>query len=272
MTYVVAVSGGVDSIVLLDMMVRSKDASIVVAHFDHGIRDDSHEDADFVAAVAESYGLVFETRREELGANAGEALARARRYLFLREIAKKYDAELVTAHHADDMVETVAINLLRGTGWRGLAVLDSGDLRPLIKTQKKDILAYALQHNLEWREDSTNHSNRYLRNRVRPAVKALSTNSKNQLQLLRDEQIVIKNAIHDEVYKLFGDGPQYSRYVLTHVSRQVAIECLRVITNGSLTRPQLARLLLAIKTMPDGRTYEAGAGVVVRFDTRNFYL
>lgn len=272
MTYVVAVSGGVDSIVLLDMMARSEGRPIVVAHFDHGIRDDSHEDAAFVAAVAKAYGLVFETRREELGANAGEALARTRRYLFLREVAKKHNGELVTAHHADDMIETIAINFLRGTGWRGLAVLDSDARRPLMKMRKEDVVAYAQQHNLEWREDSTNQSDRYLRNRVRPAVRSLPADNRKQLQALRDRQVAIKRAIHDEVLALLGEGSGYSRYTLTHIPRQVALECLRVVTRGSLTRPQLTRLLLAVKTMPDGRIYEAGAGVVVRFDTRYFYL
>src|SRR5690554_6827257 len=103
MKYIVAVSGGVDSMVLLDMMHSRGDAEIIVAHFDHGIREDSAEDAEFVAKAAEGYGYLFESTREELGKNASEALAREKRYAFLRDLAKKYDAQIVTAHHLDDL-------------------------------------------------------------------------------------------------------------------------------------------------------------------------
>ena len=78
--YIVAVSGGVDSVALLDMLARLSDHELIVAHFDHGIRSDSAEDALFVSGLAEQYGLPFEMRREELGSNASEDLARTRRY------------------------------------------------------------------------------------------------------------------------------------------------------------------------------------------------
>src|SRR3989344_5293986 len=116
MNYIVAVSGGVDSVVLLDMLIKQKEHNLVVAHFDHGIRVDSDADARFVWELAKKYELSFEVRREELGDAASENTARSHRYAFLRDIAKKYSATIVTAHHADDVVETIAINLTRGTG------------------------------------------------------------------------------------------------------------------------------------------------------------
>ena len=97
--YVVAVSGGVDSVVLLDMMSRRGDVDAIVAHFDHGIRDDSLEDRLFVGELASAYGFPYEFKREELGSDASEDLARVQRYAFLREVAKKYDARIMTAHH-----------------------------------------------------------------------------------------------------------------------------------------------------------------------------
>ena len=114
-TYVVAVSGGVDSVVLLDVFSKIKHHTLVVAHFDHGIRTDSVHDARFVEALAKKHTLTFETLREELGADASEEKARDRRYAFLRSVAKKYDGRIVTAHHSDDAVETIAINMSRGT-------------------------------------------------------------------------------------------------------------------------------------------------------------
>src|SRR5690606_32014455 len=116
--HVLAMSGGVDSVVLLHQYWQEQGSEgLVVAHFDHGIRTDSSADARFVEALAASYGIKFESRREELGSSASEAWARERRYHFLREVADSHQAVLVTAHHGDDLIETIAINLSRGTGW-----------------------------------------------------------------------------------------------------------------------------------------------------------
>lgn len=271
-TYVVAVSGGVDSIALLDMLSKTTDHEIIVAHFDHGIRVDSAEDAAFVGALAAKYGLPFESRREELGPDASEEKARNRRYEFLRAVAKKHDARIVTAHHADDVVETVAINFHRGTGWRGLAVLDSDILRPLLLLSKADLIEYAQQRNLAWREDSTNASDAYLRNRLRHSTRVLDPEVKRELLALRSQQIESKRLIEQAVAELVGDGPAYSRYFFTHIPVVVAIECLRAITKGRLTRPQLERALLSIKTAGTKTSYQAGSGLTFDFTTRNFSL
>jgi tRNA(Ile)-lysidine synthase len=270
--YVVAVSGGVDSVVLLDHLMQHPEYELIVAHFDHGIRDDSHEDEAFVGSLARHYGLPYESRREDLGAQASEELARTRRYEFLREIARKYDAQLVTAHHADDAVETVAINLMRGTGWRGLAVLDSDILRPLLDMGKQEIITYAKAHNLTWHEDSTNSSDAYLRNRLRRKMIALTDEQKRQVLSLRAHQITSKKAIDEESKKLVGDGPTYSRHFFTHADTQSSIECLRLITKGRLTRPQLGRALLAIKTNRPGAVLEAGNSLRFGFTSRNFWV
>lgn len=272
MKYIVAVSGGVDSVVLLDVMQKVATDELIVAHFDHGIRDNSFEDMAFVASLANKYKLRFETKREELGKTASEALARERRYIFLRELATRYEAQIVTAHHLDDLVETVAINLKRGTGWRGLAALDSDISRPLIDTPKLQLIKYAVSNGLLWREDSTNGSDVYLRNKVRRNAISISHDSKRQLRALHSHQKQLKKEIEKESRQLVGDGPEYNRYFFTHAPKSAALECLRVITDGKLTRPQLARWLLAIKTATAGSVYEAGAGVKVHFSTRHFSL
>lgn len=272
MKYIVAVSGGVDSVVLLDMMTKVPGNELVVAHFDHGIRSDSAEDAQFVASLARKHNLVYSGKREELGKLAGEALARERRYAFLRELAEHHNAPIVTAHHLDDLVETVAINFQRGTGWRGLAALDSDVLRPLIDIPKEQLIRYAQANGLVWREDSTNSSDAYLRNRIRHKAVDISHDTKRQLRALHSQQKHLKKEIEAEVKKLMGDGPEYSRYTLTHMPHSSAMECLRLITRGALTRPQLERCLLAIKTAAAGSVYEAGSGVNVCFNTRHFSL
>src|SRR5687768_12752801 len=168
-TIIAAVSGGVDSVVMLHKQAQSNKKPIV-AHFDHGIREDSAADARFVEGLAQKYGLKFEVGKGELGANASEEKARRARHGFLRGLSKKYEGALIaTAHHQDDVTETAIINILRGTGRRGMSSLTESDiyLRPLINLNKQEIYKYALEHRLEWVEDETNQSDKYLRNRIR---------------------------------------------------------------------------------------------------------
>jgi tRNA(Ile)-lysidine synthase len=268
--YVVAVSGGVDSVVLLDILTKQPGVELIVAHFDHGIRTDSGIDAIFVAGLAKKYKLPFETKREDLGVDTSEDKARSRRYNFLRSVADKHNAKLITAHHSDDVVETIAINLSRGTGWRGLAVLDSDIVRLLTGLTKQDILEYARANNLEWREDSTNADDKYLRNRIRRKTNQLEDDKKRQLLALWSEQKSLKRKIKTEVEKLIGKGPEYSRYFFIHIDADTALECLRYIVDAKLTRPQMLKALHAIKVSQPGKMYKAGSGVEIHFSSRNF--
>jgi tRNA(Ile)-lysidine synthetase-like protein len=269
--YVVAVSGGVDSVVLLDKLSNRPGLKLIVAHFDHGIRADSALDARFVASLAKKYGLPFVTKREELGETTSEDLARTRRYAFLRSVALEYEAKLVTAHHADDVIETIAINFRRGTGWRGLAGLDAADIiRPLTNMTKAEIVNYATTHHLDWHEDSTNSNQKYLRNQLRPLVAVLDNETKQKLLEMWARQKMLKRQIDAEVSQLIGSGPSYGRYLFINVNFEIGMELLRLATKARLTRPQLLRALYMIKTARPGRTYQAGGGVEINFTTRNF--
>ncbi len=184
--YVVAVSGGVDSVVLLHKLMQqhklesvhrtalsNSSPEYIIAHFDHGIRVESSEDRKFVEKLANDYDLKFEYSEGNLGAKASEATARTARYKFLRSVAKKHKAEkIITAHHSDDLLETMVLNIIRGTGPRGLAPMKNNNdiLRPLINRTKDDLINYARENNLEWREDSTNNDEKYLRNYVRKNI------------------------------------------------------------------------------------------------------
>lgn len=269
MKYIIAVSGGVDSVVLLDMMTKHRDKNqLIVAHFDHGIRQESAADARFVEALASSYGLPFKTKREELGESASENLARDRRYAFLGALAKKHDAIIVTAHHQDDVIETVAINLIRGTGWRGLAVLsDEAKRRPLLSKRKSELYTYALTHQLEWIEDETNQSTRYLRNQIRHRLGGVTDQARQRLIALRSEQLLLTKLIKTEVRRR---NATRARYNIIMWPEPVALEVLRAQTNGRLTRPQLRSLYMAIKTARAGAKIEAGSGVTVTLGQRDF--
>lgn len=277
MRYLVAVSGGIDSVVLLDQLVAEGAHELVVAHFDHGIREDSADDARFVEGLAAQYGLSFVVRREELGRGASEELARRRRYGFLREMAQEHEAVIVTAHHADDVIETIAINIKRGTGWRGVAVMQtSGIVRPLLAMTKAEVRAYALEHQLEWVEDSTNASDKYLRNRLRHLFESQLTLAQKQSLLdVWQKQLELKTAIDDEL-AIFARQDEYSRYQLSFADDKSALELLRaavVVKAGvSPTRPQLERAILAVKTARPHSTFEIGAGVKLLFSVRSFVV
>lgn len=275
MKYLVAVSGGIDSVVLLDMLAKGGKNDLIVAHFDHGIREDSAADARFVEGLAKRYGLEYVTKREELGAGAGEALARKRRYAFLRSMANKYQAAIITAHHQDDIIESIAINLIRGTGWRGLAVFAAEDIgRPLLRFSKEDIRTYALANRLEWVEDSTNAEDTYLRNRLRRDIKSqLAGPQKERLIELWKRQTKVKEKIKREVTGLY-DEKAWSRYFMTMIDQVSARELLREAvkkkTGTTLTRPQAERALLAVKTARAGSVFEAGSGIKLRFTATTF--
>jgi len=258
--YIIAVSGGVDSMVLLDLLRKQHHLQLVVAHFDHGIRDDSAADAQFVQHEAEALGLEYITGRAELGLDTGEAVARSARYDFLRRAKAQYNAKaIITAHHADDVLETTIINIIRGTGWRGLASLRSSKeiLRPLLSVSKADIVAYAQTHQLGWREDSTNKDLRYLRNTVRlrllPRIAARDSAAIVTLRSLSHSQQQLRTEIEQSIGDLLAivaetkkDALHIRRADLVQLPTTVCLEILRAaaihVSDNSLERPMLRRM------------------------------
>lgn len=267
--YVVAVSGGVDSVVLLHALHRQFGHNLVVAHVDHGIRPESGEDAAFVRDLAAHYDVPFEMTQLRLGSGASEELARDRRYGFLREVAEKCDGHIVTAHHADDVVETIAINLLRGTGWRGLAVFGAHDIhRPMTVWFKHEIIEYAQKYKLQWREDATNASDVYLRNRVRRQAKDLSISVKLELLALWRRQHELKRDITDEARRQVS----FRRYPYIMMPSTAAVEVLTQTLDVPMTRPQLHRALLSIKAARPGSKYHLNKRDSLVFSSDEFQL
>ncbi|MEP6710306.1 MAG: tRNA lysidine(34) synthetase TilS [Candidatus Saccharibacteria bacterium] len=275
-TLVIAVSGGIDSVVLLDTLLKRGHHKLIVAHFDHGIRPESDADARFVRGLSEKHGLIFEAKREELGPNASEDTARIRRYEFLRDVAKKHSGVIATAHHLDDVIETIAINLHRGTGWRGLAVFGGGKIeRPLIDMTKKDIREYASKHDLEWVEDETNGTDAYLRNRLRSEINSkVSSVDKLRLVELWRAQLLTRRDLEAEAVKILQAATR-DRHFFTQIDEASGQELLWTLlneSNVSVLRSQRRRLLHAIKTAKPGSVLEVGSGVNVRFSARSFIV
>lgn len=253
-TLIVAVSGGVDSVVMLDRLIASDPRRLIVAHVDHGIREESGDDEAFVRMLADNYGCKFVSTRLHLGSDASEDRARQARFAWLESIRETYGAEAIaTAHHQDDILETIMINLTRGTGWRGLCSLreTSRRHRPLLGWNKAQIIDYAISHRLAWREDRTNDTLRYLRNRIRHLViPRLTAEARSGLLDLYDSQVKLRQEIDVEVAALglVGERSQVDRYSLIMVEENIAIELLRVWLGEPLEQTRLRDLLLFAKT------------------------
>lgn len=266
-TWIVAVSGGVDSAVLLDMLVEANSADMVVAHVDHGIRSDSQSDAALVKRQAEKYGLRYEVVELHLGADTSEEEARIARYEWLDGLREKYGATaVVTAHHQDDLIETIIINLQRGTGWRGLCSLRETEVRkrPMLILSKASIVSYAIERDLEWREDSTNDDLRYRRNYIRHGIMPrIDSKSRREFIKLYNAQLALRPEIENKVDSVSREatrGKGLSRYWLIMLPDTVALEVLRSAC-GSLVTQQLERLLLFAKTARVAAKHETGEGV-----------
>jgi len=184
-----AVSGGIDSMVLLDLMVKNQ-MNIAVAHCNFFLRGaESDFDQEFVSDYCEKnhislYIKQFDTKKyAETNKKSIQVAARELRYNWFFELKNKHNFDYIcTAHHLDDSVETFFINLLRGTGIDGLVGIGENEsiIRPLLDFSKTEIEKYASENNLKWREDSSNNSDKYERNNLRhnviPILKKLNPN------------------------------------------------------------------------------------------------
>ncbi|HSX16841.1 MAG TPA: tRNA lysidine(34) synthetase TilS [Patescibacteria group bacterium] len=257
--YVVAVSGGVDSMVLLDVLAKQPGLELIVAHFEHGVREDSMEDCRLVEAAAKQYKLPFIYEQGNLGPGISEAHARDARYTFLRKVLYEQGAQaIITAHHQDDMVETAILNLLRGTGRKGLSSLRSaGDIiRPLLHISKEQIRQYAVEHDIAWREDSTNQDEHYLRNYLRLRVLPAMTKAQRGALL---ESIQKGAVLNDKIDALLGGKIQTNQIdrhwfiMLPHVVAREAMAAWLRHHGAAFDRKAIDRLVVFAKTANAGK-------------------
>jgi tRNA(Ile)-lysidine synthetase-like protein len=261
--YVVAVSGGVDSVVLLHLLEHFPDVRLIVAHFDHGIRDDSAEDRRLVQSLARERNLPFVYHQGLLKPGVSEDAARRVRYEFLHHVRKASGAEaVITAHHQDDLLETAIMNMLRGTGRRGLSSLRSTDIvrRPLLGVPKDKLLRYAEREGLKWREDSTNADERYTRNYIRKHVlprfaesdrEALLAITRRVAELNDEIDRQAANYLHLQPARTALDRRSF--IMLPHaVAREIMAEWLLQNTNAEISKRMLERLVGASKVGRNG--------------------
>ncbi|WP_366183572.1 tRNA lysidine(34) synthetase TilS [Flavobacterium ovatum] len=207
-----ATSGGLDSMVMLDLFQKSGH-DIAIAHCNFQLRGlESFGDQNFIQEYADNSGVPIFVTQFDTTAFAKDfklstqVAARELRYNWFYELleTEEYDY-ILTAHHADDNLETFLINLSRGTGLEGLTGIPehNGDIvRPLLAFTRQDILEYAQSKNIAWREDSSNASDKYLRNKIRhdlvPLLKELNPQFMDTFQktqsYLQDASVMVEDA------------------------------------------------------------------------------
>lgn len=209
----VALSGGLDSVVLTNLC-HEIGLNIALAHCNFNLRaDESDADEDFVLQLAEDLELEifiesFETEKyAKKNKLSTQMAARELRYDWFFELANQLDFDyILTAHHADDNLETFLINLTRGTGLEGLTGIPemNGKIaRPLLPFSRNDLEVYAIGKKIEWREDSSNATTKYLRNQLRhdiiPTLKQMNPqllqNFQTTIDHLQDSQQIVDDVI-----------------------------------------------------------------------------
>ncbi len=215
-TILLAVSGGLDSVVMCDLFHQAG-FQFAIAHCNFQLRGkESDEDETFVEALAEKYNVAFHSTSFDTAAYAKkkklsiQEAARELRYFWFEEIRHQYNyTSLAVAHHRDDSVETFFINLLRGTGIRGLHGIlhqQGNIIRPLLFAGREELESYSKKKKLKYREDSSNESDKYLRNRIRhhliPLLEELRSGATQQInstmEHIRSVEAVYSDAIQQK--------------------------------------------------------------------------
>jgi tRNA(Ile)-lysidine synthase len=229
---VVAFSGGPDSTALLtalDIVARELDLSLIVAHYNHGLRGaESDEDEQFSRDLAQDMGLIFvsgnmEQKKVAKGVSP-EDFYRRQRYCFLEKVASDYQAQKIAlGHNLQDQAETVLLHLLRGSGLEGLKGFlpkrDGRIIRPLIETSRREIISFLDKSGISYRRDSSNENSMYLRNQIRgeliPYLKEkynpkIEENLARMAQILRTEDEFIGGHVAEALQSSFIQRHQNS--------------------------------------------------------------
>ena len=226
-TLITATSGGPDSMALLSLLIKlsqTKKITIICAHVNHNLRKESQEEAIMVEKYANENNLIFEKMEINHYEGNTENYARTQRYNFFEKLIKKYNASyLLTAHHGDDLTETILMRMVRGSSLKGYSgfqeITDKETYkiyRPLITKTKDELLNYVKTNNIPYAVDKTNFSEEYTRNRYRL----------NILPILKKENksVHLKFLKFSETLKLYDD----------HINKEANEKLNKVYQNNNL--------------------------------------
>ena len=218
-TIVLGNSGGPDSMCLFSILLQLREKyhlNLVCAHVNHNVRRESADEKEFLMNFCQEKNVLFESMTiERYGDDNFHNQARKIRYNFFNDLVRKYGANyLMTAHHGDDLVETVLMRLVRGSTLKGYSgfnkVLDNGDyktVRPLVFVSKDDILRYDEENNIPYVIDKSNFKGKYTRNRYRM----------NILPFLKEED----KKVHEKFIKFSETLEEYDSFINNEIRRSI---------------------------------------------------
>jgi tRNA(Ile)-lysidine synthase len=246
---IVGISGGPDSMALADLLIR-EEASQVLAHCNFSLRGkESDQDEQFVRSFAEQKGILLETKRFDTNTYASvhgisiEMAARELRYSWFEELRIKHGCtRIAVGHHRDDSIETTLMNLIRGTGLRGLAGIraENGSvIRPMLFTGRAEIRRYLEWRGIQFREDSTNLDNHFIRNRIRnqliPFFEGINPGFRRNLIFEQEMYSSIQNLVDQtveeyrtEAFSVTGETHRYHTGKLVN-NRQSAVILFEIL-------------------------------------------
>lgn len=254
--FVVAVSGGADSVALL-YLIRESSYELEVAHFDHALRETSHEDAEFVKALCERLKVPFYTECVDVARIAREKkwnledAARRLRYSFLTRVAKKVKADaILTAHTQDDQAETVLMQLLRGAAHlTGMREAQGNIIRPLLNVSRKELLEYLSSISQDYRTDESNfdtsRTRAWLRHEILPGLENRYPHIKETLAQLALLQRDNEAYLSQQSQRLFDNDNidlELLRRAHPSLQRQAVVEMLE-FHHAPVTKDALERIL-----------------------------
>ena len=258
-----AVSGGSDSVFMLEMLSAIKDdydLKIIVSHVNHGLRGaEAQRDEDFVKKLAEKNGLIYEVEHIDMAGYAKEhsltceEAGRKLRYLFFEEIKEKYKADKVAiAHNKNDVAETIFLNIFRGTGLDGLESIPLRRdfyIRPILCFEKSEILDFLKENNIHYVDDSTNFTNDYKRNMIRneiiPFIKKnfnenIVSSMSRLASIAKENNLYLEDIINDKYIDIVKDNTidregfnELNHYEKTLVLRKFLRDNLNYLNNIS---------------------------------------
>ena len=266
-TILLAVSGGIDSVVMLHLFSRLH-PHFAIAHCNFNLRDqESKADEAFVASLAQQYGVSFHCQSFETTTYATQQqvsiqmAARTLRYQWFDQLLKDYAyASVATAHHLEDQLETALLHFTKGTGiagLRGMLAKHKNIIRPMLWATKAAIKAYAEEHTLVWREDRSNASDDYQRNLLRhqviPSLLSINPNLWKTFATTAERLRATEQLLKEEVSR-------FAREAVSHQQEQVCIDL------QALRSHQQPTLLLSELLKPYGFSYVQSRAVASQID------
>ena len=242
----IAISGGIDSVVLTHLL-SELNFDISLAHCNFQLRENESDlDEDFVRNLSQKtsnqiFTIKFDTEKfASTNKLSTQIAARELRYNWFEEIIKKHHFDYVlTAHHADDNLETFLINLTRGTGldgFTGIPKINGNIVRPLLAFSREEILAHAKFNHINWREDKSNASTKYIRNKIRhqvvPALKEINPNLLETFAKTSEHLQESKQIIEDRIHHIS------SEVIKSDFSRSIEIKKLNIDEINQLSNPK----------------------------------